>query len=96
MDVSKHFPLKYDYQFIGNHVEYYDYFHFNAPDFSHGIHIGFSEGFKGHHDSKWEIVLGGWYGTRHLIRDKNQRPVEGIVSKNNSNRYVLVGKIRWV
>ena len=41
----------------------------------------FSDGFNGHADNKWEIVIGGWNASKHVIRDGNQTPIGGLVSK---------------
>jgi len=37
-----------------------------------------------HEDKKWEIVLGGWEGTRSVIRNKNQTPKDGLVKVEHS------------
>merc|ERR1712168_1541703 len=55
-------------------------------DWSNDIHIGFQNGFSGHDDSKWEIVIGGWAGTKHVIRDGNASPTHGLVQKENPSR----------
>ena len=87
LDVSRYFNTRYWYQVMGGNVQNYDYFHFNAPNFSNDIHIGFSNGFNGHNDAKWEIVLGGWSGKKHVIRARNQGP--NLAQKSNSNRLVV-------
>ena len=86
LDESKFVEAGYNYEMIVENAQNYDYFHFNAPDWSNDIHIGFSNGFSGHDDSKWEIVIGGWTGTKHVIRDGNASPTHGLVQKQNPNR----------
>ena len=90
LDVSRYFDGRYWYQVMAGNAQNYDYFHFNAPDFSSDIHIGFSSGFTGHDDSKWEIVLGGWGGKKHVIRERSQpKVVLNLAEKRNQNRFVL-------
>ena len=86
LDESKFMAAGYNYEMIVENAQNYDYFQFNAPDFTNDIHIGFSNGFSGHDDSKWEIVIGGWTGTIHVIRDGNSSPLYGLVKKQNPNR----------
>ena len=52
-------------------------------DFNHDISIGFSAS-NGHNDKKWEIVIGGWSGTRSVIRSKNEWPIYGHVGIDHS------------
>ena len=85
LDVSRYFDSRYWYQVMGGNAEKYDYFHINASDFNN-IFIGFSNGFTGHTDTKWEIVLGGWGGKQHVIRDRNRGPI--LAKKTNPNRFV--------
>ena len=85
LDVTKSFDTNYNYQLIDENALNYDFFHFNAEDFTNDIHIGFSNGFNGHNDKKWEIVIGGWGGTRHVIRDQNQG--QALVKITNYDRY---------
>ena len=87
LDVSRYFNTRYWYQVMGGNVQNYDYFHFNATAFTGGLCIGFSNGFNGHKDAKWEIVLGGWGGKKHVIRAKNQGPY--LAQKSNPNRLVV-------
>ena len=87
LDVSKSFHTKYNYQLIDENALDYDFFHFNAEDFTNDIHIGFSNGFNGHNDKKWEIVLGGWGAKQHVIRDQNQSPAQGLAKITNYDRY---------
>ena len=89
LDVTKFFNTKYNYQLIDENALDYDFFHFNAKDFTYDIHIGFSNGFNGHNDKKWEIVLGGWAGKQHVIRDQNQKPARGLARITNYDRYSL-------
>ena len=86
LDVSRYFTRDYKYQLIENQAETYDYFQVNAPDFTHDINLGFSNGFKGHNDEKWEILIGGWRGIQHVMRDGNQRPHQGLVRITNKDR----------
>ena len=87
LDESKFVDAGYIYEMIVENAENTnDYFQFNAPDFTNDILIGFSNGFNGHDDSKWEIVIGGWTGTKHVIRDGNSSPIYGLVQKQNPNR----------
>merc|ERR1719421_1008745 len=86
LDVTKFFNTKYNYQLIDENVLDYDFFHFNAKDFTNDIHIGFSNGFNGHNDKKWEIVLGAWEGKQHVIRDQNQKPLQGLTTIKNNDR----------
>ena len=79
-------PNRYNYRVVDKKAQFKDYFHISAPDFGNDIHLGFSNGFSGHDDAKWEIVIGGWGGTQHVIRDGNQTPGHGLVKKNNGNR----------
>ena len=85
-DETQFIPSGYNYQKILDDAHTYDYFQFNAPDFSNDVVIGFSNSFTGHDDAKWEIVLGAWFGTKDVIRDANLSPVEGIVQTNNDDR----------
>ena len=84
LDESKFVAEGYNYEMIVENAQNYDYFQFNAPDFTNDILIGFSNGFSGHDDSKWEIVIGGWEGLQHVIRDGNSLPP--LVKKSNANR----------
>ena len=86
VDETQFLPSGYNYQMILDNAHTYDYFQFNAPDFNNDVVIGFSNGFTGHDDSKWEIVLGAWFGTKDLIRDANLSPIEGLVQTNNDDR----------
>ena len=84
LDVTKFVDAGYNYKIYLQNAQKYDYLQFNAPDFNNDIHIGFSNGFSGHDDSKWEIVIGGWEGLQHVIRDGNSLPP--LVKKLNANR----------
>ena len=84
LNVTRFFDTRYWYQVMGGNAQIYDYFHINAPDFNNDIHIGFSNGFNGHKDDKWEIVLGGWGGKQHVIRYGNQK--SNLAKKSNPNR----------
>ena len=86
LDKYKFVAAGYNYEMIFENAQNYDYFQFNAPDFTNDILIGISNGFSGHDDSKWEIVIGGWTGTIHVIRDGNSSPLYGLVKKQNPNR----------
>ena len=69
---------------MGGNLQIYDFIQINAPDFTKTLCIGFSNGFSGHNDDKWEIVLGGWGGKKHVIRHGNLNPI--LAQKSNSNR----------
>ena len=86
LDEAKFVEAGYNYEVIVENAQNYDYFQFNAENWSNDIHIGFQNGFSGHDDSKWEIVIGGWAGTKHVIRDANASPTHGLVQKENPNR----------
>ena len=87
LDVSRFFNTRYWYQVMGGNAQIYDYFHINAPDFDN-IFIGFSNGFNGHDDDKWEIVLGGWGGKQHVIRYGNRKSI--LAKKSNPNRLEVI------
>ena len=72
------FDDSYNYQAVFNNLNDFAGFTITAPDFSHDIHIGLSK-HDVHEDKKWEIVLGGWKGTKSVIRNKNQSPKDGLV-----------------
>ena len=86
LDETNFVEAGYNYKIIAENAQNYEYFQLNAADFTNDIHIGFSNGFSGHDDSKWEIVIGGWSGTKHLIRDGNTTPLFGLAIKENPNR----------
>ena len=90
IDAVKVLSPGYNYQRLLNNAQNYEYFQFNAPNFNNDIHIGFSNGFTAHNDTKWEIVVGGWSGTKHVIREGNQYPIEGLVQKANADRYISI------
>ena len=69
----------YDYQVILDNAADFMEFRFQAPEFTNDIHLGFSAS-PGHNDPKWEIVIGGWYGTRSVIRTSNQTPHLGVAT----------------
>ena len=69
----------YAYEVILDNASDYMEFRFQAPEFTNDIHLGFS-GSPGHDDPKWEIVIGGWYGTRSVIRTANQHPHLGVAT----------------
>ena len=78
LDKRMDFPEKYNYQKVDSAAHFKDYFRFSS-DFSNDIVLGFSDGFNGHDDSKWEVVIGGWFADRHVIRFGNQTPDQGLV-----------------
>merc|ERR1711990_318980 len=84
LDVTRSFVKRYWYQVMGGNAQIYDYFHINAPDFEQDLIIGFSNGFNGHTDAKWEICLGHNQAKDYSIRDGNKSPVH--VLKQNENR----------
>ena len=81
-----YFNTEYKYRVIDDNAQFKDYFRIIADDFTNDIHLGFSNGFTGHDDEKWEIVLGGWSGSTHVIRDANQTPIYGLVASYEGNR----------
>ena len=60
----------YNYQVVFDDAQNYAWFEIDASQISNDAHIGISK-FSGHTDSKWEIVLGGWSGSRSVLRDRN-------------------------
>ena len=60
----------YNYQVVYDDAQNYSWFEIDASQINNDAHIGISK-FSGHTDPKWEIVLGGWSGTRSVLRDKN-------------------------
>ena len=80
----------YQYKFIGKNIQNYPYLHFSAPNFTNDIVIGFSNDFNGDDDQKWEIVIGGWNGIRHVIRDQSLLPTFGLVQKKNPDRFLNI------
>ena len=77
---SINFDEKYRYRKVDSAAHFKNYFRISS-DFSNDIHLGFSNGHNGHDDAKWEIVIGGWHATKHVIRNGNQTPGEGLVSE---------------
>ena len=80
LDESMNFGKKYRYQKVDSSANFKNYFRISS-DFSNDIHLGFSNGHNGHDDAKWEIVIGGWHATKHVIRNGNQTPTYGLVSE---------------
>ena len=72
LDDTRHYADDYNHQPIdaGNAHEK-DYFHFSAPDFTEDLTIGFSNGYTGHGDEKWEVIVGGGKGDSFSIRPGN-------------------------
>ena len=83
LDENMDFPLKYKYQKVDSAAHFKDYFQISS-NFGNNIHLGFSDGFNGHDDAKWEIVIGGWFATKHVIREGNQVPKNGLVSEDTT------------
>ena len=77
------FSTEYHYRVLYNNANDYAGFVINAPDFTNDIHIGLSK-HDVHTDKKWEIVIGGWRGTKSVIRSANQSPKNGLVRVNHS------------
>ena len=69
LDDSRFLDNAYHHQVIddGNAHEK-TYFHISAPDFTMGLNIGFSNGYNGSKDEKWEIIAGGFFGREFAIR----------------------------
>ena len=72
----------YRYELLTDAADQFESFYIDA-DFNNDAHIGFSKT-TGHADTKWEIVIGGWGGTRSVIRSKNQFPTYGHVTKTHT------------
>ena len=72
----------YNYQVLTDQADQFEYFTIDA-DFNNDVHIGFSAT-AGHDDAKWEIVIGGWSGTKSVIRPGNQVPDDGLVNKSHT------------
>ena len=84
------FSTKYNYQKVDGAAHFKDYFRISS-NFGNDIHLGLSDGFNGHEDDKWEIVIGGWKGGKHAIRDGNQ--AQNLVSKStNPSEFNLLKK----
>ena len=65
-------------------VNYYNYLHINAPDFTNNLHFEFSNGKNQNGNEKIEIVLGALQGTRHYILDKES--IGGLANETISKR----------
>ena len=76
------FDDSYNYQAVFDNLNEFAGFTITAPDFNHDLHLGLSK-HDVHEDKKWEIVLGGWKGTKSVIRNKNQSPGDGLVKLNH-------------
>jgi len=75
--------LDYNYQVLFDDADKYTTFYIDA-DFNHGVNIGFSNQ-KTHNENQIEIVIGGWTGTRSVIRGEgNQKPLYGNVKKEHT------------
>ena len=72
MDETRFLTNEYSHQAIdvGNAHEK-NYYHISAPGFIQDLAIGFSNGYTGHTDAKWEIIAGGRRGTEFVIRKGN-------------------------
>ena len=77
------FDEKYRYRKVDSAAHFKNYFRISS-DFSNDIHLGFSNGHNGHDDAKWEIVIGGWHATKHVIRNGNQSPIGGLASASTN------------
>lgn len=80
LDENMTFPLRYKYQKVDSAAHFKDYFRISS-NFDNDIHLGFSDGYNNHDDAKWEIVIGGWFGKKHVIRYGNQEPKNGLVNQ---------------
>ena len=80
------FEDAYNYQAVFSNLDEFSGFTFTAPDFNHDIHIALSK-HDVHEDRKWEIVLGGWKGTKSVIRSANQQPKEGHAKVDHTAEY---------
>ena len=52
---------------MNNQASEYSYFKIDGSEFRNDIHFALSKS-DGHSDKKWEIVIGGWAGTKSVIR----------------------------
>ena len=77
------FNTEYHYTVLYNNANEYAGFQVDASDFTNDIHIGLSK-HDVHEDKKWEIVIGGWRGTKSVIRSANQSPKAGLVSVSHT------------
>ena len=66
-----HVPNKYDYQKVDEAAHFKDYFRISSNNMTNDIHLGLSDGYNCHGDDKWEIIIGGWNGTQHVMSDRN-------------------------
>ena len=48
-------------------ADQYSYFRINGSEFANDMHFALSNS-SGHSDKKWEIVVGGWSGSKSVIR----------------------------
>ena len=69
LDETRYVENIYNHQPIddGNAHEK-NYFYISAPDFTKDLVIGFSNGYTGPSDDKWEIIGGGYYGREFGIK----------------------------
>ena len=74
----------YAYQIVYDDAQKYAWFEIDASQISNDAHIGISK-LSGHGDHKWEIVLGGWRGTRSVLRDLSLGSGELAVSQHGSS-----------
>ena len=65
-------PNSYNYIVVYDNLQDYRAISFEC-EISNDIHIGIAKTPQ-HKDSKFEIVIGGWRGTKSVIRDHNQGP----------------------
>ena len=59
----------YKYYTVFNYAHNFDYFEIDASKFEKGLHIGLSH--YPDYGVKWEFVLGGWTGTKSVLRLRN-------------------------
>ena len=55
---------------VFENADQYSHFELDASQLSNDVHIGVAKT-GGHYDTKWEIVIGGWSGTKSVLRDRN-------------------------
>merc|ERR1712123_323701 len=70
---------EYNYKVLFDDADQYDFFSIDA-NLTNDAHIGFSAE-QDHNATKWEIVIGGWNGTRSVVRSGNQDPIFGLVEQ---------------
>ena len=96
LDDERNYPDSYNHQPVdaGNAHEK-DYFHISAPNYPKDLCIGFSNGYTGHDDEKWEIVMGGNHGREFVIRPGNSGVTACGDYSSNCGRNYTGDTIMW-